>query len=85
MKDWLERKYRKGELTLSDNVLTNPRKESTKVVTTSSVPPVEERKNEKKPAQEEQWETAVSKKTVKMLKQLEGVPGIKWKSPIEPV
>ncbi|KAL0905698.1 hypothetical protein M5K25_024138 [Dendrobium thyrsiflorum] len=33
----------------------------------------------------EQWETVVSKKTVKMLKQLEGVPGVKWKSPTEPV
>ncbi|KAL0920049.1 hypothetical protein M5K25_009156 [Dendrobium thyrsiflorum] len=35
--------------------------------------------------QEEQWETAVSKKTAKMLKQLEGVPGVKWKSPTEPL
>ncbi|KAL0923388.1 hypothetical protein M5K25_007442 [Dendrobium thyrsiflorum] len=34
---------------------------------------------------EEQWETVVSKKTTKMLKQLEGVPGVKWKSPTEPV
>ncbi|KAL0918678.1 hypothetical protein M5K25_010701 [Dendrobium thyrsiflorum] len=33
----------------------------------------------------EQWETVVSKKTTKMLKQLEGVPGVKWKSPTEPV
>ncbi|KAL0917683.1 hypothetical protein M5K25_012763 [Dendrobium thyrsiflorum] len=42
-------------------------------------------KNDKKPVQEEKWETAVSKKTAKMLKQLEGVPGVKWKSPTEPV
>ncbi|KAL0903557.1 hypothetical protein M5K25_027945 [Dendrobium thyrsiflorum] len=35
--------------------------------------------------QGEQWETAISKKTTKMLKQLEGVPGVKWKSPTEPV
>ncbi|KAL0925344.1 hypothetical protein M5K25_003665 [Dendrobium thyrsiflorum] len=42
-------------------------------------------KEDKKPVQEEQWETAVSKKTTKMLKQLEGVPGVKWKSPTEPV
>ncbi|KAL0908727.1 hypothetical protein M5K25_023234 [Dendrobium thyrsiflorum] len=33
----------------------------------------------------EQWETVVSKKTTKMLKQLEGVSGVKWKSPTEPV
>ncbi|KAL0903999.1 hypothetical protein M5K25_026067 [Dendrobium thyrsiflorum] len=37
------------------------------------------------PVQKEKWETAVSKKTAKMLKQLEGVPGVKWKSPTEPV
>ncbi|KAL0922730.1 hypothetical protein M5K25_006742 [Dendrobium thyrsiflorum] len=54
-------------------------------VTSSSVPLVDERRNDKKPVQEEQWETAVSKKTTKMLKQLEGVPGVKWKSPTEPV
>ncbi|KAL0922645.1 hypothetical protein M5K25_006647 [Dendrobium thyrsiflorum] len=34
---------------------------------------------------EEQWETAVFKKTTKMLKQLKGVPRVKWKSPTEPV
>ncbi|KAL0928756.1 hypothetical protein M5K25_000677 [Dendrobium thyrsiflorum] len=33
----------------------------------------------------EQWEIVVSKKTTKMLKQLDGVPGVKWKSPTEPV
>ncbi|KAL0925148.1 hypothetical protein M5K25_003458 [Dendrobium thyrsiflorum] len=43
------------------------------------------RKNDKKPVPEEKWETAFSKKTTKMLKQLEGVPGVKWKSPTEPV
>ncbi|KAL0918047.1 hypothetical protein M5K25_010035 [Dendrobium thyrsiflorum] len=84
-KDWLERKYRKGELTLSDNVLSHPRKESTRVVTSSSVPPDDERKDDKKPVQEEQWETAVSKKITKMLKKLEGVPCVKWKSPTESV
>ncbi|KAI0502673.1 hypothetical protein KFK09_017630 [Dendrobium nobile] len=84
-KDWLERKYQKGEITLSDNVLSHPKKESARVVTSSSVPLVEERRKEKKPVQEEQWETAVSKKTAKMLKQLEGVPGVKWKSPVEPM
>ncbi|KAL0917553.1 hypothetical protein M5K25_012620 [Dendrobium thyrsiflorum] len=84
-KDWLERKYHKGELTLSDNVLSHPRKESTRVVTSSSIPPDDERKDDKKPVQEEKWETAISKKTTKMLKQLEGVLSVKWKSPTEPV
>ncbi|KAL0907940.1 hypothetical protein M5K25_022397 [Dendrobium thyrsiflorum] len=51
----------------------------------SSVPLVDERRNDKKLVQEEQWETAVSKKTAKMLKHLEGVPIVEWKSPIEPV
>ncbi|KAL0906151.1 hypothetical protein M5K25_024620 [Dendrobium thyrsiflorum] len=54
-------------------------------ITSSSVPPDDKRKDDKKPVQEGQWETAVSKKTTKMLKQLEGVPGVKWKSPTEPV
>ncbi|KAL0905963.1 hypothetical protein M5K25_024416 [Dendrobium thyrsiflorum] len=54
-------------------------------ITSSSVPPIDDRKNDKKPVQEEKWETAISKKTTKMLKQLEGVPGVKWKSPTEPV
>ncbi|KAL0905669.1 hypothetical protein M5K25_024106 [Dendrobium thyrsiflorum] len=84
-KDWIERKYQKGELTLSDNVLAHPRKESTRVVTSSSIPPTEEGRTEKKQTQKEQWAIAVSKKTTKMLKQLEGVPGVKWKSPTEPV
>ncbi|KAL0925350.1 hypothetical protein M5K25_003671 [Dendrobium thyrsiflorum] len=47
-KDWIERKYSKGELTLSDNVLSHPRKESTRVVTSSSVPPDDKRKDDKK-------------------------------------
>ncbi|KAL0923387.1 hypothetical protein M5K25_007441 [Dendrobium thyrsiflorum] len=83
-KDWLERKYQKGELTLSDNVLAHPRKESTRVVTSSSIPPIEEERTEKQ-TQKEQWAIAISKKTTKMLKQLEGVPCVKWKSPTEPV
>ncbi|PKU62970.1 hypothetical protein MA16_Dca028177 [Dendrobium catenatum] len=82
-KDWLEKQYKMGELTLSDNVLVRPRKESTRVVTSSSVFPLKEKTQG--PIQDDQWETAVSKKTTKMLKQLEGVPGIKWKSPTEPV
>ncbi|KAL0912774.1 hypothetical protein M5K25_016177 [Dendrobium thyrsiflorum] len=59
--------------------------ESTRVVTSSSIPPTREERTEKKQTQGEQWETAISKKTTKMLKQLEGVPGVKWKSPTEPV
>ncbi|KAL0921461.1 hypothetical protein M5K25_008537 [Dendrobium thyrsiflorum] len=54
-------------------------------VTSSSVPPDDKRKDDNKLVQEEQWETAVSKKTAKMLKQLEGVLGVKWKSPTEPL
>ncbi|KAL0912152.1 hypothetical protein M5K25_018106 [Dendrobium thyrsiflorum] len=33
----------------------------------------------------DEWQTAIYKKTMKMIKQLEGVPGIKWKSSTEPV
>ncbi|KAL0922595.1 hypothetical protein M5K25_006591 [Dendrobium thyrsiflorum] len=60
-------------------------RQAVKAVTSSAVPPDDERKDDKKPVQEEQWETAVSKKTTKMLKQLKGVPGVKWKSPTEPM
>ncbi|KAL0907190.1 hypothetical protein M5K25_025739 [Dendrobium thyrsiflorum] len=60
-------------------------RESTRVVTSSSIPQTKEERTEKKQTQGEQWETAISKKTIKMLKQLEGVPGVKWKSPTEPV
>ncbi|KAL0907825.1 hypothetical protein M5K25_022266 [Dendrobium thyrsiflorum] len=42
-------------------------------------------RTEKKQTQKEQWAIAISKKTTKMLKQLEGVPCVKWKSPTEPV
>ncbi|KAL0910230.1 hypothetical protein M5K25_021190 [Dendrobium thyrsiflorum] len=62
----------------------NKEKESIRVITSSSVPPPKEAIKEKF-IQGEQWETVVSKKTTKMLKQLEGVPGVKWKSPTEPV
>ncbi|KAL0928303.1 hypothetical protein M5K25_000176 [Dendrobium thyrsiflorum] len=67
------------------NIASTSEPESTRVVTSSSVPPDDERKDDKKLVQEEQWETAVSKKTTKMLKQLKGVPGVKWKSPTEPM
>ncbi|KAL0915353.1 hypothetical protein M5K25_015765 [Dendrobium thyrsiflorum] len=59
--------------------------ESTRVVTSSSIPPTREERTEKKQTQGEQWAIAISKKTTKMLKQLEGVPSVKWKSPTEPV
>lgn len=82
-KDWLERKYRNGEFTLSNSVLVHPKKESAKVVTSSSIPPAPTQKE--KPTRDEEWETAVSKKTKKMLKELEGVPGVQWRSPTEPL
>ncbi|KAL0920007.1 hypothetical protein M5K25_009106 [Dendrobium thyrsiflorum] len=46
------------------------------MVTSSPVPPTKRKRNEKKIVQEEQWETAASKKTVKLLKQLEVVSGV---------
>lgn len=82
-KDWLEKKDRSGEFTLSDSVLIRPKRESTKMVTLSSVPSTGENLKDK-PNQDEEWETVISKKTVKMLKQLKGVPGVKWKYPLEP-
>ncbi|KAL0912939.1 hypothetical protein M5K25_016362 [Dendrobium thyrsiflorum] len=54
-------------------------------IASTSEPVTAAQKDDKKLVQEEQWETTVSKKTTKMLRQLEGVPGVKWKSPTEPV
>ncbi|KAL0910155.1 hypothetical protein M5K25_021099 [Dendrobium thyrsiflorum] len=64
------------------NVIRQPTPQN---IASTSEPVTAAQKNDKKPVQEEKWETAVSKKTAKMLKQLEGVPDVKWKSPTEPV
>ncbi|KAL0924292.1 hypothetical protein M5K25_005106 [Dendrobium thyrsiflorum] len=86
-KDWLEKKYRDGEFTLSNSVLVHPKKESVKVITSSPILPIneEDKSKGKIMSGKDEWQTAISKKTMKMIKQLEGVPGIKWKSSIEPV
>ncbi|KAL0909852.1 hypothetical protein M5K25_020758 [Dendrobium thyrsiflorum] len=66
----------------SHNVTRQPTPQN---IASTSEPVTAAQKNDKKPVQKEQWEITVSKKTTKMLKQLEGVPGVKWKSPTEPV
>ncbi|KAL0920248.1 hypothetical protein M5K25_009369 [Dendrobium thyrsiflorum] len=61
--------------------------ESVKVITSSPILPINEEdkiKGKMMPGKDE-WQTVISKKTMKMIKQLEGVPGIKWKSSTEPV
>ncbi|KAL0926136.1 hypothetical protein M5K25_004530 [Dendrobium thyrsiflorum] len=86
-KDWLEKKYRDGEFTLSNSILVHPKKESVKVITSSPTLPIneEDKIKGKMMSGKDEWQTAISKKTMKMIKQLEGVPSIKWKSSTKPV
>ncbi|KAL0910927.1 hypothetical protein M5K25_019023 [Dendrobium thyrsiflorum] len=57
------------------------------VITSSPILPVNEENKIKgrMMSGKDEWQTAISKKMMKMIKQLEGVPGIKWKSSTEPV
>ncbi|KAL0909504.1 hypothetical protein M5K25_020378 [Dendrobium thyrsiflorum] len=61
--------------------------ESVKVITSSPILPIneEDKIKGKMMSGKDEWQTVISKKTMKMIKQLEGVPGIKWKSSTEPV
>ncbi|KAL0903975.1 hypothetical protein M5K25_026041 [Dendrobium thyrsiflorum] len=61
--------------------------ESVKMITSSPILPIneEDKSKGKMMSGKDEWQTAISKKTMKMIKQLEGVPGIKWKSSTEPV
>ncbi|KAL0911094.1 hypothetical protein M5K25_019206 [Dendrobium thyrsiflorum] len=60
---------------------------SEQVITSSPILPIDEEDKIKgrMMSEKDEWQTAISKKTMKMIKQLEGVPGIKWKSSTEPV
>ncbi|PKU63303.1 hypothetical protein MA16_Dca026525 [Dendrobium catenatum] len=86
-KDWLKRKYINGEFTLTNNILVHPKKESVKMIGSSPIPLIkkEDKMKGKMMPEKDEWQTAISKKTIKMIKQLEGVPHIKWKSSTKPV
>lgn len=79
-KDWVERSYRSGELTLSDSILTNPRREKVNVVSSSSC-----QENVEKESQQDEggWETYISKKTKYMMKVLLAIEGIRRKNALE--
>ncbi|KAL0927186.1 hypothetical protein M5K25_001349 [Dendrobium thyrsiflorum] len=68
---------------MQKNIITNP----APVITSSPILPIneEDKSKGKMMSGKDEWQTAISKKTMKMIKQLEGVPGIKWKSSTEPV
>ncbi|KAL0921456.1 hypothetical protein M5K25_008530 [Dendrobium thyrsiflorum] len=82
-KDWVERNYQNGELTLSNSVLINPKREKTNVI--SSVPCQSTEDNKGKALQEDEggWETFISKKTKQMMNVLLAIEGIRRKSALE--
>ncbi|KAH7655809.1 Retrotransposon gag domain-containing protein [Dioscorea alata] len=98
-KDWVERQYQEGKITLSKNVLSEQPAEHTRYVTTLNsqgsfqgevtvvgnkvILPSTE---DDKPSAvpEELWEVFISKRSMKMLKRLAELPGISWKRSQEP-
>ncbi|KAL0906621.1 hypothetical protein M5K25_025132 [Dendrobium thyrsiflorum] len=60
---------------------------SEQVITSALILPIneEDKITEKMMPEKDEWQTVISKKIIKMIKQLKGVPGIKWKSSTEPV
>ncbi|KAH7690271.1 NAD(P)-binding domain-containing protein [Dioscorea alata] len=98
-KDWVERQYQEGKITLSKNVLSEQQAEHTRYVTTlnsevSSQGEVTVVGNkvilpsieDDKPSAvpEELWEVFISKGSMKMLKRLAELSGITWKCSQEP-
>ncbi|KAL0907095.1 hypothetical protein M5K25_025638 [Dendrobium thyrsiflorum] len=86
-------KFEKLNLSKSEYHSDRPRRNKAvdtrrdEVITSSPILPIneEDKSKGKIMSGKDEWQTAISKKTMKMIKQLEGVPGIKWKSSIEPV
>jgi hypothetical protein len=81
-KDWIEKAYKNGEITLPKGFLQNPA--AHEQANTNS------HEEEKSPDQlsenkEEQWTTHLSKKSIKILKALKKEPDMKWKDDITPV
>ncbi|KAJ0962210.1 hypothetical protein J5N97_030038 [Dioscorea zingiberensis] len=98
-KDWVERQYQEGKITLSKNVLSEPSTEHTRYVTTPNSEGLSQGEvtivgnkvilpsaTEDRPptVPEELWEVFISKKSMKMLKRLAELPGIAWKCSQEP-
>ncbi|KAH7673935.1 hypothetical protein IHE45_08G039000 [Dioscorea alata] len=98
-KDWVERQYQEGKITLSKNVLSKQPAEHTRYVTTLNsqgssqgevivvgnkvILPSTE-DDKFSSIPEELWEVFISKRSMKMLKRLAKLPGISWKRSQEP-
>ncbi|KAH7690287.1 hypothetical protein IHE45_02G037700 [Dioscorea alata] len=98
-KDWVERQYQEGKITLSKNVLSEQPAEHTRYVTTLNsqgssqgevivvgnkvILPSTE-DDKLSSIPEELWEVFISKRSMKMLKRLAELPGISWKRSQEP-
>ncbi|KAL0923691.1 hypothetical protein M5K25_007758 [Dendrobium thyrsiflorum] len=86
-------KFEKLNLSKSEYHSDRPRRNKAvdtrrdEVITSSPILPIneEDKSKGKMMLGKDEWQTAISKKIMKMIKQLEGVPGIKWKSSTEPV
>jgi hypothetical protein len=83
-KDWVERKYQAGEITLSKGVLQDPAPhEQSNVVCTvddNGSPP-----NDVEDPCQEPWIIHLARRTRRLLRKLKETPGIKWKNEITPI
>jgi hypothetical protein len=81
-KDWVEKAYKNGEITLPKWFLQNPSAhEQANTISHEE----EESPDQLNENPEEQWTTHLSKQSIKMLKALKKKPGMKWKDDITPV
>jgi hypothetical protein len=81
-KDWVEKAYKNGEITLPKGFLQNLTSHEQANTISHEEETNPDQLNENK---EEQWTTHLSKKSIKMLKALKKEPGMKWKDDITPM
>jgi hypothetical protein len=81
-KDWVEKAYKNGEITLPMGFLQSPTSHEHANIISHEEEKSPDQLNENK---EEQWTTHLSKKSIKMLKALKKEPGMKWKDDIMPI
>jgi hypothetical protein len=81
-KDWVEKAYKNGEITLPKRFLQSPAAHEQ----ANTISHEEEKSpNQLSENKEEQWTTHLSKKSIKMLKALKKESGVKWKDDITPI
>jgi Retrotransposon gag protein len=81
-KDWVEKAYKNGEITLPKGFLQHPAAHEQANTISHEEEKSPDQLSENK---EEQWTTHLSKKSIKMLKALKKEPGMKWKDDITPM